>query len=221
MLLRSLLLLAAASPVTEAASTAPAETGAWKVPTTETRELFWLHVPRTPSVFRRHLIFTACPDVPSMLRGRRPPRKRDAYVDGEVAKGPWRQPKCAYNFDVDALFDYVPLPPGNKHVVALFVREPARWAVSSFWKGAFQPEGFDRTPGLSALARLLHHQPEAFVRWPRGTGTREDRRALLRASIMELGRRPTPLLAYAEATANCTAKMLSGAHCYAPGAVDA
>ena len=43
------------------------------------------------------------------------------------------------------------------------------------------------------------------MQWPRGTGTREDRKALLRASIMELGRRPTPLLAYAEATANCTA----------------
>ena len=125
------------------------------------------------------------------------PKFPDTQVDGQVSKGPWRQPRCAYNFDVDALFDHaprgveagrgrrptararrgdsstgveevqphgvrgptpdathrgstrflplhattchaqqVPLPAGGQHVVALFVREPARWAISSFWKGA-------------------------------------------------------------------------------------
>ena len=134
----------------------------YKIPSKgEERELFWVHAPRTGATLRRYLLHAACPGRDKLLRSGKPPRKRDAYVGGKVSKGPWTRPACLYNYDVDSLFEHLPLPPGGavRHLAVIFVREPARWVVSSFWSGVARP-------GLSALPPLLRHRPDALVPWP-------------------------------------------------------
>ena len=98
--------------------------------------MYWVHVPRTGAVFRKHLIAVVCPRVRRMFQ--KQPRRTDAFVGGDPGKGPFKQPLCTYNFDVDALYGHAPFPrdaPGEALLVVV-LRSPTARAVSSFWRAA-------------------------------------------------------------------------------------
>lgn len=140
----------------------------WRVPLSETRPLFWVHTPKTGAVFRKHLIRVACPRVRRLHSSK--PRRSDAFAGGDAAAGAeWRQPRCSYNVDFDALYGHLPFPRAAGALLVVLSREPSRRAVSSFHA---ESRGAGAANASAALLAHARRSEDCAIKMVLGFGCR-------------------------------------------------